>query len=138
MADSTEHQELLLLYQITVNDLAYFKSQQWSVANHCFLLFAALAGASRLLGDTITNFDLAAITILVFAIALVGLLVIWKLQRSIHVREARLVAARNQLSEVFKKAWSAKEKGESVIKVVWFLYLALIIGPLIVCRIIYV
>jgi len=138
MADSTAHQELLMLYQVTVNDLSYFKRQQWSVANHCFLLFAALAGASRLIGESLSFADFAVLTFLIVCVATVGIVVIKKLQNSIDVRDARLKAVRDELSEEFNNAWLAKEKEESVIKVVWFLNVALVIGAAIVCRIIYV
>jgi hypothetical protein len=48
----------MMIYQITVNDLAYFKSQQWSLTNHSSLLLAALVGTKQLLGESTTPFEL--------------------------------------------------------------------------------
>jgi|KBSMisStandDraft_5_1062788.scaffolds.fasta_scaffold03142_11 hypothetical protein len=47
--DKGEDQELRLLYEVSVADLAFFRQQQWSIANYALLLYAALVGAVKLL-----------------------------------------------------------------------------------------
>lgn len=39
---STEHKELALLYQTSVDELAMFKKHQWMVAHFGFLLYVAV------------------------------------------------------------------------------------------------
>jgi len=53
MEDKTEapdREELRLLYQVTAADLAYFKSQQWSVTNYTLLLLAGVLGVADMIG----------------------------------------------------------------------------------------
>ena len=47
--EAPDRDELRLLYEVTVSDLTYFKTQQWSVANYCMLSYAALVGVATLL-----------------------------------------------------------------------------------------
>ena len=138
MATPEEHQELLLLYETTVNDLAYYRVQQWSVTNHCFFLLAALAGIRQLMGTDIAQFDLIALTTITLIIAFVGLIVISRLQNAVERRDARLENTAEKFSEEFKTIWDQGAKYTPKIKMFWFLYLALIIGMLIVIRIIYI
>ena len=35
---NSSRDELMLLGQVTVGDLSYFKAQQWSISNYVFLL----------------------------------------------------------------------------------------------------
>ncbi|UNK56275.1 hypothetical protein MNQ95_08805 [Pseudoxanthomonas daejeonensis] len=137
MADApsqlSSREELMLLYQITVSDLTYFKSQQWSLTNYAFLLLAGLIGVDQLIGPSITIFERSLLVFLAFSIAAAGITVLSKLQRSIEVRQARLGAARNSLSSAFIAAWSAEVKGREYLHSIWFLRAAIVAGAAIVC-----
>ncbi|HEU4709157.1 MAG TPA: hypothetical protein VFS17_07590 [Methylophilaceae bacterium] len=128
MARSTDtREELLLLYQITVADLSYFKTQQWSVTNYALLIFTALVGVAQLLKPLSSNehWFLSAVAVAGMAFALV---ILSKLQKSISVRQSRLAATRDNFSDSFKQAWAAEVKGHEYIHSIFFLSATVIIG----------
>ncbi|WP_372016452.1 hypothetical protein [Pseudoxanthomonas sp. 10H] len=129
----SSREEMMLLYQITVSDLTYFKTQQWSLTNYVFLLLAGLVGVDQLIGPSVTRPERALIVFLALSVATAGVIVLSKLQRSIEVRQARLGAARESLSPAFIAAWSAEAKGREYLHSVWFLRAAIIAGAAIVC-----
>ena len=118
---STEQEELRMLYQITVSDLSYFKSQQWNVAYYALLVEAAFVGVAQVLGQGLTTMDRALLSVLAVVSAISALYVIGKLQRSIAVRDSRLEAVRNTMTEAFKRAWSAQPKPEEKLTNVFLL-----------------
>ncbi len=120
----------MALYQITVSDLTYFKSQQWSLTNHVILLLAGIVGITQVLG-VMQAWERGALIVLVLLIAIAGLIVLSKLQNSIEVRHARLFAAREQLGLAFNESWAAKEKGPERIHSIWILRGAVLIGGLV-------
>ena len=126
----------MLLYQITVSDLTYFKTQQWSLTNYAFLLLAGLVGVDQLIGPSITVFERVLLVSLAFSVAVAGITVLAKLQRSIEVRQARLGAARESLSPAFIAAWSTEAKGREYLHSIWFLRAAILAGAAIVCWVI--
>jgi hypothetical protein len=126
-------EELMMLYQITVSDLTYFKSQQWSLTNYVFLLLAGLTGISQLLGQEATMLEKIFLIVLACAVGLGGVMLLSKLQDSIRVRQARLDSAREAFSPEFTKAWAAEVKGPEYIHSIWFLRAAIAIGTVIVC-----
>lgn len=122
----------MLLYQVTVGDLTYFKSQQWSLTNHCFPLLAAIVGAQQLLGDSIAPWERYVLAGLALAIVLSALVLLGKLQASIVVRQARLDAAREKLGFSFHETWAAKAKATEYVHSIWILRLAMIVGGVVV------
>lgn len=124
--------ELMLLYQVTVSDLAYFKSTQWTVSNYVFLLLGATAGARQLLGADADNLERSCFAGLAVSIGIAGLMMLFKLNQSITIRERRLDAVREQMSPEFKAAWRAGTKGPEYFRAIWFLVLANILGAAIV------
>jgi hypothetical protein len=107
-----DHEELRLLYQVTVGDLTYFKTQQWSVTNYSMLLYAGMVAVAQMLRPNLAQADrwlLAAVIALLF---LASLFILSKLQASIKVRQSRLDAVRKQFTDEFHLAWAADEKGE--------------------------
>lgn len=123
----------MMIYQITVSDLTYFKSQQWSLTNHSFLLLAALVGSSQLLGESITTIERFALSGFALLVVIAAMILLSKLQNSILVRQARLDAAREKLGFQFYKTWAAKDKGAEYVHSIWILRSALVIGGLISC-----
>ena len=134
MSESANDREgQMMIYQITVSDLTYFKSQQWSLTNHSFLLLAALVGTSQLLGESITTSERLVLAGLSFLVVIAGQVLLTKLQSSIVVRQARLAAARERLGFQFYKTWATKDKGTEYIHSIWILRSALILGGLVAC-----
>jgi hypothetical protein len=110
-----EEEELRMLYQVTVSDLAYFKTQQWNVTYYALLVEAAFVGVAQLLGKNMTTVDRIILGTLSVVAAISALIVIGKLQNSIEVRDSRLDATRRTLSEAFQRAWSAQPKVEGAV-----------------------
>jgi len=129
-SDSRDGQ--MMLYQLTVSDLSYFKSQQWSLVNQCFLLLAGLIGAKSLLGDHFSAWEVFALAALAASTVLAGLVLLAKLQESIVVRQARLDAARERLGLEFYTSWAAKAKTTEYLHAIWILRGALVTGGAVV------
>jgi hypothetical protein len=111
MSTGTSSQdELRLLYEVTVTDLSYFKTQQWAVANYCMLSYAALVGIANILRPELRRSD--RVVLILFALAACGasLFVLNKLQRSVGTRQSRLDALRENMHSEFVRAWSAQYK----------------------------
>jgi hypothetical protein len=136
----TEDEELRMLYQITVNDLAYFKTQQWNVTYYALLVEAAFVGVAQVLGAHILLLERIALGTLSVVAAILALIVIGKLQNSIEVRDSRLEATRRAFTEAFQRAWSAQPKVEGRVSNVFMLrggvaVTALLTLWLVTCRI---
>lgn len=114
--------ELRLLYEVTVSDLTYFKTQQWSVTNYSLLLFAAVVGAAQFLKPAPSQWERVVLGIIALVVASAACTVLWKLQQSVRVRQARLSAARSHFSRAFQRAWLAESKGPEYVHSIYFLY----------------
>jgi hypothetical protein len=124
-------EEMRLLYEVTVNDLTYFKTQQWSVTNYVFLLLAAVAYLHQQLIGDLSSIELYALALLVILVAVAGLIVLSKLQHSVRVRQSRPEATREFFSLSFRQAWAAETKGPEYFHSHWFLRAAVVLGALI-------
>lgn len=61
---SEERADLHVLYQVTAQDLAFFKTQQWSITNYTFLIYAGVVGLDQLSkGSGITSALLGAVAL---------------------------------------------------------------------------
>jgi hypothetical protein len=81
MAASPETpEEMRLLYQVTVADLSYFKSQQWSVTNYSLLIYAGLVGIAQFLKPDLSSTDRAILIGLAVAVGLTAAFVLFKLK----------------------------------------------------------
>jgi hypothetical protein len=127
---SAEEEDLRMLYQITVSDLSYFKSQQWNVTYYALLIEAAFVGVGQVLGQSLTVSDRAVLCCLAVASAISALYVLGKLQRSISVRDSRLEAIRATLTEAFHRAWAARHKAEEKVPNVFLLRGGIVITTL--------
>jgi len=131
-----ERQELLTHYQVTTQDLAFFKSQQWTLTNYAVIGLAAIAGVSQL--DSIhlnpcTQLLLSAVALLV---SLIAGWVLWKLHGSIEERRDRLERTYAKLSKVFREARGEKPR-VSAVEMLLFLWFLLGAGFGISCWLIY-
>lgn len=126
--DQSTREELQLLYQVTVSDLTYFKTQQWSVTNYALALLAGLIGVTQFLKPSLSSCDRFVLVALAAAVSVVVLIVLSKLQKSIEVRQSRLEATRANFSMSFQQAWAAETKGQEYFHAIHFLYAAVVIG----------
>jgi hypothetical protein len=126
-----EHDELKLLYQACVSDLAFFKQQQWSIANYALLLYGALVAAVKLLQPPIRELEPIVLQLLVVATAITASIVLWKHEAAIGVRRTRLAALRNELSQRFNRAWETEGKRDELVSVACVLQAALVVGALV-------
>jgi len=124
--------ELRLLYQITVSDLSYFKTQQWSVTNYSLLLLAGVVGIFQVT-KVITPIERGALFLVAAAVAVAALVILGKLQTSIELRQSRLTAAREHFSVAFYEVWATETKSREFVHAVYFLRAAVVMGAIIVC-----
>lgn len=127
--------DLHLLYNVSVQDIAFFKQQQWRVTNYVLLVYAALFSAVVAVGKPLHPWERAAGIMLALAAGIFSMRLIRELYQSIEVRRARLQCVRQHLSAEFSECWKAKEKADDE----WInvpLYLVIVFGFLIVSWII--
>jgi hypothetical protein len=102
--DGEVRAELLALYQVTTQDLAFFKSQQWSLTNYGLLGLAAIAGIPQLSGLRVTPLGTTLLCAIAAAVAATTAWFLWRLHRSIEERRNRLDRVYAMLSSEFKAA----------------------------------
>lgn len=97
-----EHEELIMLHQISSNDLAFFKRQQWAVTNYAILIYAALLTINQQLISNVTVWHRLVFIILTVATAISALLIIRELQEAIACRQKRLDKIIEKFSDTFQ------------------------------------
>jgi uncharacterized membrane protein len=109
---STEDlEELRLLYQTTVADIAFFKQQQFTVTNYALLLQTALVFvAYQFLKSPLEPFFFWLVLVLAVGISAAGLLAVQRLHASIEVRRERLRRVRKQFGRAFFAAWDVNKE----------------------------
>ena len=66
--------ELQILYTSLLNDIQFYKNQQWSITNYIILIQAGLVGMSKVLENThfrMINFFLIMLSFLIMAVGLI-------------------------------------------------------------------
>ncbi len=127
-----DREELRLLYEVSVADLAFFKQQQWVVANYGVATYVALVAiASQLLAKPLATWHKVLLSLLALAALLGALGVLCQLQHSIEVRRARLEKVREHFGTAFRAARDTMPKREDV--VLWLLVAVLVAGFAITC-----
>lgn len=99
-----ERTELLALYPVTTQDLAFFKSQQWSLTNYGLVALAAIAGVRQLANVNVTPCIAVVLCSVAILITLLTGLLLWRLHGSIKERRARLERIYALLSDEFRAA----------------------------------
>ena len=122
-----ERQELLALYQVTTQDLAFFKSQQWTLTNYGLVGIAAIVGSSLLEAIDTTPWVRLILSLASFAVVLVAGFVLWNLHRSIEERRGRLERTFAKLSDTFREARGEKPQ-VSALSILLFLWFILALG----------
>ena len=135
--NANTHEELRLLYEASVDELDFFKRQQWSVTHYALLLYAAVVGVARLLDGNVSGAEKLAFCLVTTGVAVLGSYILWVLNNSIVVRKARLAAVRKNFSTTFHSAWTAKEKPEEALGIYGLLMAVVVIGALTVWWLVY-
>lgn len=111
----SDAEELRLLYQVSVADIAFFKQQQWSATNYTLAIHAALLFiAYQLLKDALAIWQMWLLVVLACAVCVAGLAVVERLQSSILGRRTRLERVRAHFGKPFTEAWSIPKPPDDV------------------------
>ncbi|QQE87917.1 hypothetical protein [Azotobacter chroococcum] len=102
-------EDLRLLYQVTCQDLAQFKQQQWQVSNYGLLLYGAIVGIAQLIRP-ISDKEAIILLFLIVIIIVSCVFCILKLEKSIKARRDRLKNVRGKLSKELESAWATQNK----------------------------
>ncbi len=121
MPSQHAHEELKLLYEVSVKDVEFFKKQQWLVTYYGILVFGALVTLAKI--TTLENLAFISVAALTFLLCSV---LLSTLEHSIGVRRARLEAVRDEFGPEFNKAWKAGKKDPECHIVLVFMLLALL------------
>jgi hypothetical protein len=125
--NNAEREELLALYQVTTQDLAFFKTQQWTLTNYGLAALAVLVGITYL---PIAPLSLCAKYLLCICVLLVGVLTIFVLHRlhgSIEERRERLERIYVKLSPTFQDARGSKPR-VSALEMLLVLVMLIVLG----------
>lgn len=141
-----EHDELRLLYSMSVSDIANFKQQQWKVTNYGLLIYAAIVSLPKFAGH-LTQVEYVLLYVAAFAVMATGWYLIALLHKSIGERRSRLVEIRKNFSKTFMHCWrggkSENEVPDNVDRpnkktgLVWFFQVLFGIGFIVVCWLLY-
>jgi hypothetical protein len=112
-----DRDELALLYTVSVQDIAFFKRQQWVATNYGIGLYVALIAIASQLLDAVALAHKFVLVLSSFGVMLAGIGVVCHLQNSIEVRRARLKAIRERFGEPFRAAWGAKPKQDNALHI---------------------
>jgi len=123
---STDGEELRLLYQVSVADIAFFKKQQWSATNYAVGAYAALLViVHQWLHSPLKSWQVWPLIVLSWAICISGYAVVSRLQSSILGRRTRLERVRAKFGRVFNEAWSIPKPHDDTY---WLLYAFMFVG----------
>jgi len=111
-----DREELKLLYEVSVTDLAFFKQQQWVATNYGVALYVALVAiASQLLRKPLATSYQILLSLLALAVLVGALGVLCQLQRSIELRRGRLEKVREHFGTAFHAARAVMPKREDTL-----------------------
>lgn len=124
--ESSDREELRLLYQVSVADIAFFKQQQWSATNYAVGAYAALLViVHQWLPSPLKPWQIWPLIVLAWAVCIAGLAIVSRLQDSILGRRTRLERIRAKFGAVFREAWSIPKPHDDTY---WLLYSFMLVG----------
>lgn len=90
--DDKTHSELLNVFNATISDISFFKTQQWKALNYIALIYVGIVGVAKIFRDEEAfSTDLFSVLFLVsFGVFLAGLHVLSELESSLKSKRARL------------------------------------------------
>jgi hypothetical protein len=129
-SDSCE--DLRLLYQVSAQDLVFFKQQQWATTNYVLLVHAALVAVTQSMQAKPVLWERIGVSLLSGAVGVAGVVLIATLEWSIKARRERLRHVRARLSPEFRDAWQTPAKAPDSPGIAWVLVIAMLVGVAIV------
>jgi hypothetical protein len=127
----SDREELRLLYQACVSDIALFTKQQWSVTNYALAFFAALLFIAYQPPTGLAHADWQSwlLVVLAWIITISGLAAVKRLQISIVGGRRRLERTRASFGRPFQEVWAIPKPPDDVHRL---LYLVMILGSAVV------
>jgi hypothetical protein len=122
-----EHKELTTLYQVTVSDLAFFKSQQWTLTNYALLAFGAVAAIPHIPQVQTGRCSKVVLCAIATVVYLSADWLLWRLKESIEVRQKRLERIFPKFTKTFRDTRGDK-KQVSATEVFIFIAIVLTFG----------
>jgi|SRR6266446_4689584 len=103
--NSQEHDELLAVYQSAIGDIAFFKSQQFTLTNYAILVYVAILGVAKLLKDAgrLATAEAVILFLSALVVLLLGLFVLSELQVSLQEGRGRLERCIDNFSKQIEK-----------------------------------
>ena len=102
--NNIDSSEFLTLYQVSAQEIAFFKEQQWKITNYGLLLYAAVIGIARLFPDFPYALELGLLWALSFLVLIIGIFLVCKLDTALSEARERVSRARRLLSDEFFEA----------------------------------
>lgn len=99
------NEEMHLLYQMSVYEIAFFKQQQWRVTNYGLLIYGVIIAIPKILEYKLATYEYYGLFIVAFAVLTVSWLLLGSLEVSLSKGRARLIKAKDSFSKQFKDAW---------------------------------
>jgi hypothetical protein len=123
--ESSDRDELMLLYQVSVADIAFFKQQQWSVTNYAIGIHAALLFiAYQLAPQPLQTLVAWILIVLAWSAVAAGFWLVGRLQDSILGRRTRLKRIRERFGDAFNCAWEIPKPADDVYQLLHFVVFA--------------
>ena len=107
-----EQNEFLTLYQVSAQEIASFKEQQWKVTNYGLLLYAAIIGIPKLLPGPQYKWESVVFFLISFSVLVVGIFLICQLDKALSEARGRVSRSRYSLSEKFFEASTGIKKDD--------------------------
>jgi hypothetical protein len=105
--DNNNHsnEEMRLLYQMSVSEIAFFKQQQWRVTNYGLLLYGVIVAIPKILNYNLFTLEYVVLFLISFAVLAVCWFLVGSLEKSLLKSRTRLVKAKDNFGKEFKDAW---------------------------------
>jgi hypothetical protein len=124
--EDSDREELRLLYEVSVADIAFFKKQQWAATNYAVGAYAALLViVHQWLSLPLKPWQVWPLIVLGWAVCIAGFATVSRLQNSILGRRTRMERVRVSFGTAFRDAWSIPKPTDDTY---WFLYAFLFVG----------
>lgn len=125
-----DRDELRMLYQTSISDIAMFTHQQWSTTSYALAIYAALLYISYQPSMDPTNSWQGWLPlVLSWAVCISGLVAVKRLQFSIVAGRRRLERVRIYFGRPFIEAWSVPKPPDDVHRL---LYLVMLLSAVVV------
>lgn len=127
-----DREELRLLYEVSVSEIALFTRQQWSVTTYALAIYAALLFiAYQSLAGTVTALVHQGwlLTVLAWAVGFSGIAAVKRLQISIVGARRRIERVRAHFGRPFQEVWAIPKPPDDVHRL---LYLVMLLSAAVV------